>query len=363
MSWLQVLAKELKVRGVSRRDRQRIVLEFRDHIDCEPGCEDRLGDPAALAATFADELASAKSRRSATNAFAALAATAVALVVSLMTLGRVGYPGFEHGLTQALFWPALLGMFLGPQVALVSGTLAWLRAVRRRRAIALPAAEIALINRRVRIALVAGFITAAGVELYVVNFSQRLPSWWLGLAGGLGVAAGAGLVCAWRGVAAAARLRSNSPGPAGDIYGELPILRWRWLRARPWRLGALVALLAGLLMAIVEAHAEHSLAEGVQRGLAEGLAAAAGFAVFGRAIGVGAPLPQLGAQLGNANDAFGSGSGGRRVGDDDRVQAERQVRDGFVRGQISLEELSERVAAIHAATTLSELRAAVTDLR
>ena len=53
---------------------------------------------------------------------------------------------------------------------------------------------------------------------------------------------------------------------------------------------------------------------------------------------------------------------GLRLGDDDRLQAERVVRDGFARGQISLDELSERVSAIHAAETLTQLRATLTDL-
>ena len=362
MSWLEILNRELTARGVPGRDRRRIVLEFRDHIDCEPGCEARLGDPVALSATFADELASAESRRSACDAFAALAATAVVLVISQVTLGRVGYPGFNHGLTQALFWPALFGMFLGPQVALVSGTLAWLRAFRRRRAIVLPAAEVALIVRRTRIALLAGFSTVVGVELYVLNFSQRLPAWWVGLTGGLGVAAGAALICAWRRLAVAARIRSHSPGLSGSINGDLPLLRWGWLGARPWRLGVLVSLLAGVMMAVVEAHAEHSLSEGVQRGLAEGLAAAAGFAVLGRAIGVATPRVQRGGLLRDADAALGSGSSSRRVGDADRLQAEHLVRDSFARDQISLEELGERVAAIHAATTLSDLRGALSDL-
>jgi hypothetical protein len=362
VSWLEILARELTSCGVPARDRQRIVLEFRDHIDCEPGCEDRLGDPAALAATFADELASVRSRRSAKDAFAALAITALALAISQVTLGRIGYPGFERGLSQALFWPALFGMFLGPQVALVSGGLAWLRAVRRRRAIALPAAEVALIIRRTRVALAAGFATVAGVELYVLNFSQRLPSWWLGLTGGLGMAAGVALVWATRSLALAAQLRPNSPGPPGNIYSDLPLPRWRWLGARPWRLGVLVSLAAGVAMAVVEAHAERSLTEGVQRGLAEGLAAAAGFAVLGRSIGVATARAQHSTCPLGPDAALGLGPGSRRVGDDDRIQAELLVRDSFARGQISLEELSDRVAAIHAATTLSELRTPLTDL-
>jgi hypothetical protein len=173
------------------------------------------------------------------------------------------------------------------------------------------------------------------------------------------VAAGAALVYAWRSLSAAAQLRPTSPGSAGTLDGDVPLPASRWLRARPWRLGVLVSLLAGVMMTVVEAHAEHSVAEGIQRGLAEGLAAAAGFAVLGRAIGVATPRAQ---RVGGVLDLDESGSGIRRVGDEDRVAAEHVVRDSFARGQISLEELSERVATIHSATTLSELRAALTDL-
>jgi hypothetical protein len=362
MSWLQTLAKELGARGVPRGDRHRIVDELRDHIECEPGREEHLGDPAALAAVFADELASARSRRSAIVAFAALVVTALALAISLMTLGRVGYPGFDHGLTVALFWPALLGMFIAPQVAFVSGTLAAGRAVRRRGAIVLPAAELALIARRTRIALAAGLATVAGVELYVVNFSERLPSWWLALAGGLGVTSGVALVCAWRSLASTVQLRSSAPGPAGSIYDDLPVLRQRWLHRAPWRLGVIASLLAGVIMAAVEAHAERSLAEGVQRGAVEGLAAAAGFVVLGRAIGAVAPRAKSDLRTRPPHGALGPGFSSRRVSDDDRAEAEDLVRDSFARGQISVDELSERVAAIHAATTLGELRTTLADL-
>ena len=54
MSWLDTLAGELRARRVPRRERARILLELRDHIECEPGCEERLGDPRELAITFAD---------------------------------------------------------------------------------------------------------------------------------------------------------------------------------------------------------------------------------------------------------------------------------------------------------------------
>ena len=108
------------------------MLEFEDHIDCEPGCEERLGDPRELAA------------------------------------------GFDSGLSLALFVPAFFGMFLAPQVALVAGTLAALRALRRRRVRSLPASEIGLIGRRTRVVLLAGFATVAGLELYAVDFSLVL---------------------------------------------------------------------------------------------------------------------------------------------------------------------------------------------
>jgi hypothetical protein len=290
MSWLDELAGELRARAVPARERDRILLELRDHLACEPGCEHRLGDPRALAVTFADELATDRARRSAFVTFAALAGAAVVLIVSLITLGRFArYPGYSNGLSTLLFFPALLGMLVAPQIALVSGSLAALRAVRRRRAPALPAAEIALIHRRARVALGAGLAAMAGLELYVVDFSLRLPAWWLALVGGLAAVAGVTLLATSSRLVRAQAIVSGAVGPAGDIYHDLPMLNWRWLRSRPWLLGALASLAVGLALGAFEAHAEHSVLEGVQRGMFEGLAAAAGFALLGRAIGVFPP--------------------------------------------------------------------------
>jgi hypothetical protein len=155
MSWLRALDSELRLLGMRGRDRERIVLELADHIDCDPGSEERLGDPGALAAAFVDELASAKSRRAAFDVLAALAATAVVLAVSLRILGQAGYPGFNGPLGRVLVWPALFGVLIAPQVALVCGTLAALRAFRCRGAAVLPAAEVALITRRASLGLAA----------------------------------------------------------------------------------------------------------------------------------------------------------------------------------------------------------------
>ncbi|HEY1458005.1 MAG TPA: hypothetical protein VGF15_05765 [Solirubrobacteraceae bacterium] len=286
MSWLQELADELTERGVTGPQRRRIVLELQDHIACEPGCENRLGDPLQLAARFANELASDAARRCALGAFGALASAAIVLILSQATIGHAGgYPGFDHGLSLVLFVGAALGMLIAPQVALVAGGLAGLRALRRGARI-LPASEIALIRRRAWVGLAAGIATMIGLELYVGDFSAVLPAWWLVLFGGLAATAGLALLGACARLVRTASIVSDTSGPAGDLFDDLPVIRSSWLRQRPWHLGALAWIAVALSMTVWEWYAEHSLAEGLQRGAFEGLAAAAGFALLGRSIGV-----------------------------------------------------------------------------
>jgi hypothetical protein len=286
MTWLDTLAAELTARGLTGASRRRILVELRDHIECEPGCEERLGDPRELAAGFADELATDRARRSAFHVFAALGAAAVALVVSQFALASVGYPGFNNGLTLALFIPALIGMFVAPQVALVAGTLAALRAVRRRRERTLPAAELGLIRRRARVALGAGYGVVGGLGLYMINFGHVLPVWWLALVGGLSALATGALFAASASLARAGSVISAAGGGAGDVFDDLPLIGVRWLRVRPWLLGAGASVAAAIVFTVFEAHAEHSWIEGIQRGAFEGLAAGVGFVLLGRAIGV-----------------------------------------------------------------------------
>lgn len=292
MRWLEQLENELSARGVSGRRRERILVELRDHIACEPDCEARLGDPVQLAASFADELGAAATRRSAFGAVAALAVAAVALVVSQLAIGAAGGPpGFEHGHSLALFVPAALGMLLAPQLALVAGGLAAVRALRRRRAGALPASELALIRRRTSVALVAGLATVLGLELYVVDFSSVLAAWWLALIGGAAALAALALLSAMRGLSHASEIVSEVDGPSGDIFDDVPLPGSSWLRQRPWCLGALAASGATAVMTVFVWHAERSLVEGLERGVPEGIAAALGFALLGRAVGA-QPLPR-----------------------------------------------------------------------
>ena len=356
MNWLQQLADDLTRRGIRGPDTRRIVAELRDHIACEPESVARLGDPTALAAMFADELATARTRRSALRAFVALGFVAAVLFGSQLALGRVGYPGYDHGLSQLLFWPALLGTVVASQAALVAGTLAALRAWRRRSSHVLPAAELALIARRTRVAVLAGGCTAVGTALYSIDFALRLPVWWTAPVAVAAALGGAGLVVAWRGVADATAITAGTPGPAGDVFDDLPVLRRDWLRGRPWRLGAAASLLVGLVMTTLETHAEGSLSEGIQRGAVEGVCAAVGFLILGKAIGLGSP---------GARALAGSltvGLPGQRVSDRDRDHAEQIMRDNYAVGRLTLEEFSARVEAVHDARTLGELRATLADL-
>lgn len=287
MSWLGELGDELRAAGVSGAERRRILAELHDHIASEPGCEDRLGDPRELAVQFADELATDRSRRSAYSVFVALAATAVALFVSQAAIAAArGYPGYDRGLSLALFIPAALGMVVAPQAALVAGTLAAWRAMRRRQARVLPTAELELIRRRAWVGLGSGIATAVGLELYVIDFSRVLPGWWLALVGALAAVAGAALVGAAIGLRRAGAVRASTDGPAGDVFDDLPLIGWGCLRRRPWLLGVAASLIAGAAITAITWHAESSLIEGAQRGAFEAAAAALGFAIFGRAIGV-----------------------------------------------------------------------------
>ena len=366
MSWLDTLAGELRARRVPRRERARILLELRDHIECEPGCEERLGDPRELAITFADELASAQARLSAFQTFGALAVAAVALVVSQLVIASAGgYPGFATGISPLLFFPSLLGMVFAPQIALVAGSLAALPAIRLRRVPRLPSAQIDLIGRRARVALLAGFGTVAGLVLYLVDFSLRFPVWYVALAGGLATVAGVALSAASRSVRRAEAVVSACPGTAGDVYDDVPVIGRRWLRRRPWLLGIVGSLLVAVAATIVTAHAERSLQEGLERGIVEGLAAALGFALLGRTVGlISGPADRSGSARSSAVETGEAPHGPPALlaSDTDRTRAELVLRNGFARGQLTLDELTVRLSAIHDAETVGQVRDALRGL-
>jgi hypothetical protein len=288
VSWLSELQAELERRGIRPTARERLLAEFADHIASEEGAstrlaQTRLGGAREIAAQYADELAADDARRGALGAFAALTLAALALLVSQVTLGRIGYPGFDHGYSTPLALSAIAAFVLGSQAALVCGTLAAWRALRRRREAVLPAAEIALMQRRSRLGVAAGLMTTFGVLLYTADFIAVLPVWWLLLSGALVGLATVALVSAWMAIARGSATIALSAGPPGDIFDDIPPLRG--LRGHTLRLWALAALVVGGAVTVLEWHAEHSLAEGLQRGLFEALALSVCFAMLGRAIG------------------------------------------------------------------------------
>jgi len=284
VSWLREFEDELKARAIRPAARERLVAELADHIACERGAPTRLGSPREIAGQYADELAADGVRHGAAATFAALSCAALALAVSQLTLGRfVGYPGFDHGFSTPLALVAILAILIGPQVALVGGTLAAWRALRRRREAVLPAAEVALVRARAQVGLAAGAVTAGGLLLYTADFIGVLPAWWLALSGGLAAAAMAALVAARQVLAGSRATVVAAGGPAGDIFDDIRPLRA--LRGHPLLLWLSAALSCGGLVTIAAWHAEHSLVEGLERGLFEAVALSIGFAALGRKIG------------------------------------------------------------------------------
>jgi hypothetical protein len=288
VSWLSDFEEELGARRVRRAVRERLVAELADHLACEEGQPTRLvltrlGAAREIAAECADELATDEGRRAALVAFAALALTAFALISTQIGLGAIGYPGYDHGLSAAISLPSIFAIVFGSQVALVAGVLASWRALRRRGARVLPAAEIALIATRTRIALAAGLVVSLSIALLALDYVRVVPAWWLVLAFALSAAATGALAGAWRVGARAASTLATAAGPAGDLFDDIPPLGV--LRGHPVRLCAGLALASGGAITLLEWHAEHSLAEGLQRGIAEALAFSLCFAALGRLVG------------------------------------------------------------------------------
>jgi hypothetical protein len=276
MTWLQTLERALRDRRVPGRSRGRILAEYREHLR-DAGDGARLGDPVALAADLAHESAIRTTFVAVWGALAALAVTAAVLVGTSLALPTA------PGLTLAAA-PAVLVLFVAPQLALVAGGLALVRVLRRRRAHVLSTAELRLVRRRVAVALAAGAATAGALIAYALVLSGALPGWWLALAIGLSVCALAWLSLAALVLRAAGRIATTVPGPAGVLGDDLPALRG--LAARPGLLWAATAAVVGVVATAGFGVAEASAIEGLERGVAEVLALTACFWLVGRRVGV-----------------------------------------------------------------------------
>jgi hypothetical protein len=277
VSFLSEIDGALADQGVRPRARRQIVDEFRDHIACEPEAVARLGDPTTLAQTFAAELAGDEARRCTRNTFGALSLAAVALVAGQLLIHAAGgYPDYNKGTSTPLALAAIAMITIAPQVAFAAGSLAALRAWRRRRARQLPDAEVALIHRRGAVGRTAGIVTCLGMLVYVANDTQRLAGWWLIAQAAMAMVALGALVAARTESRACATTVGAVSGPAGGLAVDLPPLAW--LAARPWTAWAIITTAAFLATAAFTGHAEGSLVEGLERGGLESIALGAGLA-------------------------------------------------------------------------------------
>jgi hypothetical protein len=114
--------------------------------------------------------------------------------------------------------------------------------------------------------LASQFADEIGLELQAIDFSSVLPGRWLALIGTLAGVAGAGLLTASATLRRSGTLVAGTAGSAGDVFDDIPLIRWAWLRRPPGRLGAAASLLAGLAVTLFEWRADRSVAEGLQRG-------------------------------------------------------------------------------------------------
>jgi hypothetical protein len=275
--YLEALDLELVDVGIPSRLRRRILAECEDHLRSDDGALDRFGTPAEVANGFAAELGARTSRRAAVRAFVALGIAGAVYAASFIGASFAGHPAPDT-------WPllaqlALVAVILAPQVSFVAGSLALVRAVRRR-AIVLPSAELRVINRRTGIALAFGIVTMVALGVLALELRHESAGWWVALTlVGVAIAMPLLLLAALP-ATVAAHLKPRVAGDAGDLFDDLG-----FGRTEPWRFAGLVAVGLGLVVFLVAA-IQGDPFDGAVNGTAEALACLVGFAALGRYLGL-----------------------------------------------------------------------------
>ena len=221
MSYAEQLARELAAAGMDGPLRRRIVTEVQDHLACDPEAD--MGEAAALARQFADELGTRRAVRAAFVAFAALAVAGLcSRSRSSPSRREVAFPppggSDEHigrGRRRARAQRS------GAQVALVVGTLGLARALRRRRTVVVSRGEALVLVRRAYVGLLAAAVTMAGLALTAIGLDGRIAGWWTWLALAVAAAGLLALALALPAVRAARRLQPQGEGGAGDLGDDL----------------------------------------------------------------------------------------------------------------------------------------------
>jgi hypothetical protein len=281
MTYIERLSGELSGVGIRGRLRARIVDEIADHLACDPGAG--LGPPDQLARQFADELGTSLARRAALVGFAALSFAGLMFATAFLSHPSLLRSATDTARPFSDLAAALL--VVAPQVALVAGSLAAIRAVRRRAAAVLPRPEAAIVVRRTATGLLAGLASMGGFVLMAAIVGDRAPGWWATLTFSVAAAGALALLAAAPVLLQAARLRPVTEGTAGDLSDDLgPVLPDR-LRQRPWSFALLVAGAVALVIAVAGI-VQADPFDGALRGIADGGACLLGFAVFGRYLGL-----------------------------------------------------------------------------
>jgi hypothetical protein len=271
---LEELSRELGKVGLRGRLRRRILAEAEDHLRSDPDAPGRFGDPREIADAFAAALGARASRRAAVSAFLALGVAGAVYAAALVSARPPALDTWP--LLAVLVFPVVI---VAPQVSFVAGVLALVRSLRRREVV-LPAAELRVINHRTTLALTSGVATMAALAVFALALRNEMADWWvIGTLSGA-VVASILLLLAAVPAAAASRLRPRVAGDAGDVFDDLG-----FGRTDPWRFAVLVALAAGLLVWVAAAVQGDPL-DGAIQGTAEVIACLAGFAAFGRYLGL-----------------------------------------------------------------------------
>jgi hypothetical protein len=281
MTYIEQLSGELWRVGIRGRLRARIVAEIADHLTCDPGAE--LGPASELAHQFADELGTSLARRAAFVSFAALSFAGAMFAAAFLS-----NPGLLRTATdtaRAFSDLAAALLVLAPQVALVAGSLAAIRALRRRGAAVLPRPEAGILVRRAATGLLAGLTSVGAFALMAAIVGDRAPGWWPTLTFGLSGAGALALCGAAPILLAAARLRPVAAGTAGDLSADLGPVLPNSLRDKPWSFALLVAGAVALVIAIAGVLQADPF-DGALRGIADGSACLLGFALLGRYLGL-----------------------------------------------------------------------------
>jgi hypothetical protein len=278
------LGEELRTVGIRGRLQARILAEYADHLACDS--EAQLGEPAALARQFADELGSTRARRAAVVAFGALALAGSLSGLTLVTSHALF--GVTPKSASVIGQIALGVAILFAQISFVAGTLAALRWLQRRESGVLPAAEAQVIVRRAAVGVICGIVTMAGLGTAAIAYQRFQPAAWVTFAIVASAVGIAGLLASLPAVWGAARLRPVAGGEAGDVFDDLGGLVPRPLDGRPWRFAIVVSVAVAVVITVAAVPAQ-DVYDGALRGILDGLLCLGGFATLGRYLGVWRP--------------------------------------------------------------------------